>query len=97
MFSRILTASVAALAFGAAALAQTGTSGTMNSTGDMHAPMKSSGSASSGMNGNAAMSGQMAQQPGGFNPSMYKSQTDCLNAAQAAHASMSACKGIKTK
>jgi hypothetical protein len=44
----------------------------------------------------SAHSGQVAQQPiGSFNASNYKSETDCLNAAELAHASRDACKGMK--
>jgi hypothetical protein len=49
---------------------------------------------SSGMSG----SGQQAQQPmgtGGFDPTKYKSKTDCLNAAATAHASTSLCNSLK--
>ncbi len=30
-----------------------------------------------------------------FNPSMYKTRTDCLNAAAAAHASLNSCQGVR--
>jgi hypothetical protein len=47
---------------------------------------------SSGMTG----SGQQAQQPmGSFDPTKYKTKTECLNAATAAHASTSACNSLK--
>jgi len=41
---------------------------------------------------------QQAQQPmgaGNFDPSKYKSKTDCLNAATAAHALTSLCNNLK--
>lgn len=40
-------------------------------------------------------SGTMAMQSdANFSPSMYRTRTDCLNAASAAHASLSACNGV---
>jgi hypothetical protein len=54
-------------------------------------------SGSSGTTGTTG-SGQMAQQPSGaFNPTNYKTQTECLNAATAQHADKDLCKAIGTK
>ncbi len=70
-----------------------GASGMSGSTSGM------SGSTMGGSNMSGSnMGGQMAQQPAGnFNPSMYRSQTDCLNAAQLAHAPLDSCKSVRTR
>ena len=51
-----------------------------------------------GTSGTARASSTMAMQSDmNFSPSMYKTQTDCLNAAAAAHASLNSCKGVSAK
>ena len=49
-----------------------------------------------GAMGTARPSSTMAMQSDmNFSPSMYKTRTDCLNAAAAAHASLNSCNGVK--
>jgi hypothetical protein len=110
MLTRILAVALAAgsLAF-ATAHAQTGSgatgsgsstttspSTTTPSTGSTGTTMPSTGS--TGSMGSSGMSGQQAQQPMGsssFDPTKYKSKTECLNAAATAHASTSLCNNLK--
>jgi hypothetical protein len=93
MLTRIITIALAAssLAF-ATAQAQTGsttgtgtTSGSGTSSGS--STMSPSTSGSSG-------SGQLAQQPGSFKASDYKTKTECMAAAQKANASTTACSSL---
>jgi hypothetical protein len=108
MLTRILVLALAAGSLACAAYAQTtpgtGTTGSGGSptTSPSTAPMTPStgSSGSSGTMGSTGMTGtgQQAQQPmgtGSFDPTKYKSKTDCLNGATAAHASTSLCNNLK--
>ena len=108
MLTRILAVALAAgtLAF-ATANAQTATPGTGSGSTTTTKPSTSpstgsmgTGSGSSSTTGNSGMStgANQAQQPmgaAGFDPTKYKSKTDCLNAASAAKASTSLCNNLK--
>jgi hypothetical protein len=48
-----------------------------------------------GMQAQAGAQAQMQAQP--FNPGMYTSASDCLTAAAAANAALSACSSVKAK
>jgi hypothetical protein len=99
MLTRIIAIALAAstLAF-TAAQAQTGSStgsGTSPSpstmgTGTTGNSTTTMGAGSSG----SAGSGQIAQQPGGFKASDYKTKAECLTAAKAANASSMACNSL---
>jgi hypothetical protein len=104
MLTRILAVALAvgSIAF-ATAHAQTGGTGSTttspSTTSPGTAPMTSpspGSSGSSGSMGTGSGSSQQAQQPmGTFDASKYKSKTDCLSAAAAAHASSSLCNSLK--
>jgi hypothetical protein len=79
-----------------------GTGNTGNSTGSMGAGNNgvagSAGSGAAGTSGSGVGSSpQTARQPadtGSLDASQYKSRTECLNAAEAAHASREACNSL---
>jgi hypothetical protein len=71
-------------------------SGSSTTTTPSTPPTAGTGSTSSTMGGGSST--QQAQQPmgaGSFDPTKYKTKTECLNAATAAHASASACSSLK--
>lgn len=98
MSIRIIAIALAAstLAF-TAAQAQTGsTTGTGTSPGSTMGTGttgKSTNPMGAGSSGSAG-SGQIAQQPGGFKASDYKTKAECLTAAKAASASSTACDSL---
>jgi hypothetical protein len=72
----------------------TGTGSTTTTTPGMSGSTGSStGTMGSGSSGSAG-SGQIAQQPGGFKASDYKTKAECLTAAKAANASSTACSSL---
>lgn len=98
MMTRILTVALAigTLAAGTA-YAQTGSSTTTPSTPPSTSTMPStSGSGSTGATVGGSTSTQQAQQPmGAFDPTKYKTKSECLTAAAAAKASTSLCASLK--
>ncbi|MBV8191584.1 MAG: hypothetical protein JOY64_04930 [Alphaproteobacteria bacterium] len=111
MLTRILAVALAvgSLAF-ATAHAQTGSGGSTTTSPSTTTPSTTTPSTgpstgtttpstgSTGSMGSSGMTGQQAQQPmgaGSFDPTKYKSKTDCLNAASSARASSSLCNNLK--
>jgi hypothetical protein len=103
MFSRLLTVALltagTALAFSTAQAQTSGSSGTGSSSGSstMTPSTPSTGSGGSTM-GSGSSSTQQAQQPmsgGAFSAKNYKTKTECLNAATAAHADRTLCDSLK--
>lgn len=104
MMTRILAVALAVGSFAfATAHAQTSSSpssGSMGSGSSTTTPSTppTAGTGSTGSTMGSGSSTQQAQQPmgaGSFDPTKYKTKTECLNAATAAHASASACSSLK--
>ena|SRR5262245_53250089 len=82
----------------ASANAQTGTTSPSTGTPSTTTPGTGSTTTPPSSTTGSGTSGSMnqAQQPmGSFDASKYKTKTECLNAATAAHASASACNNLK--
>ena len=104
MLTRILAVALAVGSLAcASAYAQTSTPGTTSpstTTPGTTSPSTTSPGTTSpstgATSGSSGSMGQQAQQPmGTFDASKYKTKTECLNAATAAHASASLCNNLK--